>query len=231
MNSKNRNARIAGFLYLLIIVFGLIAQVFVRDNLVDYKNATVTAKNILAAEFWFRFGFVSELLMLICDIGVTTLLYILLRDQNRNLSLLSTFFRLTSIIILCVIALSHYAVVFVLGGADYLKVFDPNQIDALALLSIKLHGAGYNISLLFFGVHLILLGYLIYQSKFFPRALGFLLLIGGICYITNSLIWFLFPTLVGMIYPAILIPCSVGELLFSLWLLIKGVRTIKQELQ
>lgn len=231
MDSKVKIARIAGFLYLLIIGFGLIAQIFVRDNLVDYNNATVTAKNILASEFWFRFGFVSELMMLICDIGVTTILYILLRDFSRNLSLLSTFFRLTSIIILCVIAFSHYAALFFLGGSDYLKVFDSNQLDALALLSIKLHGAGYNISLLFFGVHLILLGYLIYKSKLFARVLGILLLIGGICYIANSLTWFLFPSFVKMIYPAILIPCSIGELLFSIWLLIKGVKTKKQEQQ
>ena len=228
MDSTVKIARIAGFLYLLIIGFGLIAQIFVRDNLVDYNNATVTAKNIIASEFWFRFGFVSELIMLVCDIGVTTILYILLRDFSRNLSLLSTFFRLTSIIILCVVALSHYAALFFLGDAQYLTVFNSDQLEALALLSIKLHGSGYNISLLFFGLHLIILGYLIYRSAYFPRILGVLLLIGGLSYFINSVTWFLFPPLVKTIYPAILIPCSIGELLFSLWLLIKGVRVSQQ---
>jgi len=227
MDSKVKIARIAGFLYLLIIGFGLIAQIFVRDNLVDYNNATVTAKNILASEFWFRFGFVSELMMLVCDIGVTTILYILLRDFSRNLALLSTFFRLTSIIILCVVALSHYAALFFLGDVQYLTVFNSDQLEALSLLSIKLHGSGYNISLLFFGLHLIILGYLIYKSAFLPKFLGVLLLIGGLCYIINSFTWFLFPTFVKTIYPAILIPCSIGELIFSLWLLIKGLKTKK----
>jgi hypothetical protein len=227
MNSKIKLARVAGFLYLLIIGFGLISQIFVRDALVDYNNATITANNILTSEFLFRFGFVSELFMLICDIGVTTILYLLLQDFSKNLSLASTFFRLASIIILSVIALSHYAALFILGGANYLMVFSSDQLDALALLSIRLHGAGYNISLLFFGVHLIFLGYLIYISGLFPPILGVLLLIGGICYNANSLTWFLFPTFVKMIYPAILIPCSIGELLFSLWLLIKGVRVLK----
>ncbi len=74
MSSKLKMARIAGLLYLLIIVFGLIAQIFVRDSLVDYNNATITAKNITASEFWYRVGFVSELMMLISDIGVTTIL-------------------------------------------------------------------------------------------------------------------------------------------------------------
>lgn len=224
MISKQKIARTAGFLYLLIIGFGLIAQTFVRDALVDASDATITANNIQASELWYRFGFVSELLMLISDIGVTTILYILFKDLSKNLSLLSTFFRLASIIILAVVALSHYAALSFLGGEEYLMVFNPGQLDALALLSVKLHGSGYNICLLFFGVHLLILGYLIYKTDLFPRILGVLLLIAGICYIMNSLTWFLFPTFVKAIYPAILIPCLIGELIFSLWLLIKGVR-------
>lgn len=229
MDSRIKLSRIAGFLYLLIIVFGLIAQVFVRDSLVDYDNALVTAENITSSERWFRFGFVSELLMLACDIGVASILYILFREYNRSLSVLSAFFRLASIIILCVVALSHYAALFFLADAQYLTVFSTEQLHAFALLSVKLHGAGYNISLLFFGFHLIVLGYLIYSSKYFPRALGILLLTGGLCYLINSITWFLFPELVQLIYPAILIPCSIGELLFSLWLLIKGIRKQTQQ--
>lgn len=223
--SSKKIARIAGFLYLLIIVLGLIAQMFVRDSLVDYNNATITSKNIVGSEFWFRFGFVSELMMLACDIGVTTILYLLLRERNRNLSLLSTFFRITSIIILGVVALSHYITLFFLRGDEYLSVFNSDQLAAFALLSIKVHGAGYNISLLFFGIHLIILGYLIHITQCFPRVLATLLFIGGICYFVNSITWFLFPHLAKTIYPAILIPCSIGELFFTLWLLIKGVRT------
>lgn len=224
MDSKIKVARIAGFLYLLIIGFGLIAQIFVRDSLVDYNNASITAKNIITSEFWFRFGFVSELSMLICDIGVTTILYLLLKDFSKTLSLLSTFFRLSSVIILSVIALSHYAALFFLSGAQYLTVFNSSQLEALTLLSIKLHGSGYNISLFFFGFHLVILGYLTYGSGLFPKFLGILLLVGGICYIINSITWFLFPAFVKTIYPAILIPCFIGELIFSIWLLIKGIR-------
>lgn len=229
MNSKIKMARVAGFLYLLIIGFGLIAQVFVRDNLVHYNDAAVTAKNIAASEFWFRFGFFSELLMLACDIGVTTILYLLLKDSGKGLSLLSTFFRLASIAILGTTALSHYAALFFLGETPYLAVFNKDQLESLALLSIKLHGSGYNISLLFFGFHLIILGYLIRISGSFPKFLGVLLLIGGLCYTINSTVWFLFPSFVKTIYPAILIPCSIGELLFSLWLLIKGINLRRME--
>ena len=224
MDSKVKIARIAGFLYLLIIGFGLIAQVFVRDSLVDYNDATLTARNITASGLLFRFGFVSELMMLACDIGVTTILYVLLRDFSRSLSLLSTFFRLTSIAILGVVALTHYAALSFLGGPPYLTVFSADQLEAFALLSIKLHGSGYNISLLFFGFHLAVLGYLIHTSSLFPKTIGVLLLLGGLCYFINSLTWFLYPDFAGAIYPVILIPCFLGELAFSVWLIIKGIR-------
>lgn len=227
MEIKLKIARIGGFLYLLIILFGLIAQIFVRDNLVDYNNATVTAKNIMASEFWYRFGFVCELLMLVCDIGVTTILFILLKETNKHLSLLSTLFRLASIIILSVTALSHYAALLFLEESTFLEVFTTNQLNSFALLTIKFHGTGYNISLLFFGFHLIILGFLIYKAEIFPKFLGLLLLIGGICYIINSFTWFLFPALVSVIYPAILVPCAIGEWIFCFWLLIKGTKLSK----
>ena len=133
MNTNIKLARIAGVLYLLIVIFGLIAQIFVRDNLVDYGNATVTANNILNSESWYRFGFVSELLMLISDVGVAVILYIILRDTNKNLAIITTAFRFSSIIILAVTALSHYAALSFLGGSEYLNVFNKDQLDAFAL--------------------------------------------------------------------------------------------------
>ena len=224
MKSKVKYARIAGVLYLLIIIFGLIAQIFVRDSLVDYENTTITAKNILASEAWYRFGFISELLMLASDVCVATILYILLKDTSRNLSLASYAFRLTSISILSVTALSHYAALSFLNSPAYLDVFNTAQLEAFALFSIKIHGVGYNICLLFFGIHLLILGYLVYIADIFPKYLGVLLIIGGACYATNSIVWFQFPGLVKYIYPAILIPSAIGEWIFCIWLIVKGIR-------
>ncbi len=224
MKSKVKLARTAGVLYLLIVIFGLIAQIFVRDNLVDYGNAAVTAKNILASESWYRFGFISELLMLICDVGVATILYILLKETSKNLSLLAFAFRLTSIVILSVTALSHYSALSFLSSPSYLNVFNADQLEALALFTIKIHGVGYNICLLFFGIHLLFLGYLVYLADIFPKYLGVLLFIGGICYVLNSIVWFQFPDLVKYIYPAIIIPCAIGEWIFCIWLIARGIK-------
>ena len=181
-------ARIAGFLYLMIIVLGLIAQLFVRDRLIDYNDATTTANNVIASEFLYRLGFGAELIMLVCDTAVAMILYVLFTHVSRELNLLSTFFRLVSICVLAVTALTHYAALPILGDAPYLNAFDTAQLNALALLSIKLHGSGYNISLLFFGVHLVFLGYLIVRSGIVPMVLGILIAVAGVCYITNTFI-------------------------------------------
>ena len=215
-------SRIAGALYLGIIIFGLIAEKFVREELVNYDEAMVTSLQIKRDEFLFRFGFVSELLMLVCDVAVTTILFILFRQVSNNLNLFSTFFRLISIAILGITALSHYAAVVILSGDEYLTAFNPGQLNAFALLSIKLHGVGYNISLLFFGIHLLMLGILIYKSRIL-KITGILLQIAGGCYFANSIIWFLFPHFITTVYPAILLPCFIAELFFALWL-IKGFR-------
>ena len=231
MISRVRLARLGGFLYLLIILFGLIAQIFVRDHLVDYQNAANTAKNILKSEFWFRLGFVAELLMLVCDIGVTTILFVLLQQTSKGLSILSTLMRTTSISILGITALSHYAALSFLEMPPFLKVFNASQLEALSLLTIRFHGIGYNISLFFFGFHLIVLGYIIYRGQDFPKSLGFMLVVGGVSYIVNSLTWFLFPDFVKVIYPVILIPSALGEWLFCFWLIIKGVKRSDVNLQ
>ncbi|RZL34296.1 MAG: DUF4386 domain-containing protein [Pedobacter sp.] len=169
-----------------------------------------------------------ELLMLVCDIGVTTILFQLFKETNKSLSFLSTLFRITSIIVLSITALTHYAALSFLDGPAFLDVFSRDQLNANALLSIKLHGVGYNISLVFFGFHLLILSYLLFISDMFPKFIGILIAIGGFCYILNSFIWFLFPNVVPIIYPAILIPCAIGEWIFCFWLMIKGTKKTTQ---
>jgi hypothetical protein len=85
-----QTARLTGFLYLLIIIFGLIAQIFVRDELVNYGDAKNTADHILASVSWYRFGFVSEILMLASDVGVMGLLYVLFRNTSHTLAIVSS---------------------------------------------------------------------------------------------------------------------------------------------
>jgi hypothetical protein len=224
MASLIKTARIGGILYLIIVVTGIFAEIFVRSKLIVSGDATATANNIMASELRFRMGFVSALIMLVCDVVVTLILYVLLKPISKNIALLAAFFRLVSIAVMGINLLHHLAALFPLGDKDYLKVFEPQQLHTLAYLSLKSYDYGYNISLVFFGFHCLLLGYLLFRSSYFSRTLGVLLVISGLCYLTNSFSWFIVPTFATKIYPVILLPCFVGELSLSFWLLVKGIK-------
>jgi hypothetical protein len=220
--SPQTYARIGGLLYLIIIVAGGFAELFVRSNLVVPGDATATAQNIMASARLWRGGFAATLVMLVCAVAVLLILYVLLRPVSRNIALLAVFFNLVSISIEGFNDLLHLAAVLILSGADYLKAFEPRQLHALALLSLKLFDNGYGISLVFFGFFCICTGYLIFKSTFLPRFLGVLMAIAGLCYLTNSFVLFLAPRLAHQFF-YILMPAGVAELSLTLWLLVKGV--------
>jgi hypothetical protein len=142
-------ARICGALYLYIIVAGSFADLFVRSRLVAPADAAATASNIMAKEPLFRIGFSGELLHLALDVAVATILYALLRPVDRNVALLAAFMRLACDIILALSSVSHFAALRLLADTGYLKTFQPDQLNALALVALKLHGDGYAISLVF----------------------------------------------------------------------------------
>jgi hypothetical protein len=192
-------------------------------------DAAATARNILADESLFRLGFSAELLHLACDVAVAMILYALLRPVDRNVALLAAFMRLACDVILAISSLSHFAALRLLGDADYLQTFRPDQLHTLALLAMKLHGDGYAISLVFFGFACLALGYLIFRSSYLPRTLGVLLAIAGAGYLINSFAHFLNPALAARLFDAVFIPIFVAELSLALWLLVKGVDTAKWE--
>lgn len=215
-------ARICGVLYLYIIVAGSFAELFVRSTLVVPADAAATSANIAASESLFRLGFSGEFLHLACDVAVAVILYALFRPIDRNIALLAAFMRLACDIILAVSGLSHFAALHLLGGADYLKTFEPDQLHTLALLAMKLHGDGYSISLVFFGFACLSLGYLIVRSRYLPRAIGALMALAGACYLVSSFAHFLAPALSAALLPGIFVPIFVAELSLSLWLIVRG---------
>jgi len=216
-------ARVGGVLYLIIIVAGLFGEAFVRGKLVVSGDATATAHNIMDSQLLWRLGIAGDLVMHMCDVALTMIFYVLLRPVNRNLALLAAFFNLVQSAILGANKLTLLVALFFLGSADYLKAFEPRQLHALAYLAIKTHGYGFGVGLLFFGCMCLVLGYLIRRSGYFPKILGVLMQIAGLCYLVNSFALLLSPTLANMLFPAILVPAFIGELSVCLWLLVKGV--------
>jgi hypothetical protein len=216
-------ARIGGGLYLIIIVIGLIGEAFVRNRLIVSGDATATATNIMSHELLWRFHIATELFLLICAIALLLILFALLRPVNRDLASLAIFFNLVSIGIEADITLHLTEALFPLGNAGYLKAFAPEQLYALASLSLKSHGYGFSVSLLFFGCFCVIVGYLIFKSGYLPKTIGVLMQIAGVCYLIDSFALILSPALTNRLLPAILVPAFIGEASLCLWLLIKGV--------
>lgn len=224
----NQNySRLAGTGYLVLITMGIFAEFFIRSSLIVPGDAMATAQNIITSGQQFRLGIAADLVMLLCDVLLAWLLYILLLDVNKKLALLAAFFRLVHASVYGLNLLNLFIVLSLLNGDSFLSVFTNEQLNALVLLFLNAHSSGYLIGLVFFGIHCLVLGYLVVKSNYIPGVLGILLIIAGAGYLTDSFANFLLPdyqsyqTLFMMI---VFIPAFVAELLFSLWLLIKGVK-------
>jgi hypothetical protein len=218
--SPSLKARIAGVLYLISGQAFSFSEFSVRGKLVVNNDAAATGHNILANETLYRLGFAAELLPLY--LVVTFILYDLLRPVNRSLSQLAYVFSVVGCTISALNCLIHLVPLVVLGGLGSSTVFRPDQLQALALMSLKLSAEGLNICMVFFGFYCILIGYLIFRSTFLPRIIGVLLVIAGICYLINSFATFLAPAFAAHLYPYILIPGG-AELVLAFWLLVMGV--------
>jgi len=216
--SPRLKARISGVFYLLEMLTGGFAIVFVGGRLFVSGNAAATATNILAHESLFRLGFAANLLQFACYIGVTGLFYDLFKPVNRGLSLLAAFFSIVGCTLRAVSCLFELAPLAVLGGAKYLTVFNVEQLQALGLTFLKLYAQAFDISFVFFGFYCLLIGYLIFRSTFLPRILGVGMALAGLCWLT-----FLWPPLAHSLSPYILAPGILGEGSLTVWLLAMGV--------
>lgn len=220
--SQRKAAIIAGLGLLIMTILAIFANFFVFENLIVQGDVTTTANNIMANKMLFRTGICSFLIVIVCDIVVAWALYIFLKPINKSLSLLTAWFRLVYSAIFGIALVNHFSVLQLLSGADYLTVFETSQLHAQVMLSLNAFSDGWNIGIIFFGLHLALLGYLIFKSGYIPKILGkilgVLLIIAGLGYLIDSFMIFLLPN--HKITIAMF--TFIGELLFMFWLLFKG---------
>src|SRR5205807_2019961 len=224
--SPRFKARITGVLYLLTMLTGIFAQGFVSGRLVVDGDATATATNILMHKSLFQLGFAVYLIEMACQIAITALFYDLLKPAGRSVSLVAAFLGLTGCVIKTLSRLFFIAPLFILGGAHYLSVFSTQQLQALALLFLKVNDHGAGIALVFFGSYALLTGYLIIRSTFLPRILGVLSVSGGLGWLT-----FLYPPLGYRLFPYVAAFGLLGATALVLWLLVFGVNEQRWEEQ
>jgi len=208
------NARVAGILYLIIIVFGIFSEMVVRSSVTVAGDPTATAENIRNAEGLFRLGFVANLAYLLCEVAMTAILYLLLRPVSSAVSLVAAAFRLATVTILGLNLLNMFAALLILEGPDYPAAF--------ALFFLDLHRYGYALGLTFFAVNCVAMGYLLARSSHAPTTLGILLGVAGLGYLANSLLWFLVSGYGGTVRLGLLVPALLAETWFCLLLLRKG---------
>lgn len=213
-------ARAAGLLYLVVILCGAFAEAFVRQRLVVAGDAPATAAGILANEQLYRWAFVADLVPLLCNALLAVLFFGLFRVVSRSAAALVVIFLVLGSAIQAAVLLFHLAPLILLKASSGLVALPGDQAEALAYFSIRMQSTGYNIALAFFGSFGLTLGYLIFRSAFMPRILGVLMAVAGLCYLTNSMLSFVAPSLSSIL---LLLPVLLGEGGLTLWLLFAGV--------
>ncbi len=224
--SQRKAVTVLRFLYPIWFVLGLFSIMYVPSTLIVSEDAAATANNIMANEMLFRLGIVGSLLVQIIQILVVLLLYKLLKPVNKNMAVLMVVFALVGIPISMLNTLNRVATLLLVNGADYLKVFGADQLQALVMLFLNLNEQGQLIATIFWGLWLFPLGYLIYKSGYFPRFLGVLLIIAGFGYVLDFFTHLIYTNYAN--YEAILSPViivlTIGEILFAGWVLLKGAK-------
>jgi Domain of unknown function (DUF4386) len=212
LKATRLKARLAGLLFLIVMAAGIFAEYGVIGAVVVSGDAAATAHNILDHETLYRLGFAANLIDYTVYLAVTVILYDLLKPAGRSLAVAAAAFSVAGTAIVASVASCTYAPLILLHM--------PGDWQAAALLSLRLRTAGYDVSLVFFGIHFLLLGVLILRSGLLPRVLGALQVLCGACYLVNS-----FASVLALALPPyVLMPCIVAELALASWLLVVGVR-------
>ena len=222
-SSPRRLARIAGGLYLINIVGGFFAIGLVPALLVVPGDAAASAHNILANELLYRLGFVAHIIISLTNMPLAVIFYELFKVVNRRLALLVAFITLVATAIECASLVYQFAPLIFLEGGRSLSGLTAEQLQAQVSVSLELQVIGQQISFVFWGFYGLVLGYLVFRSRFLPRVIGVLLAIGGLSYLTYSLAYLIAPGFAAHLVPYIQLPSLVGEGSLCLWLLLVGV--------
>src|SRR5213596_244241 len=223
MNPTKKAARIAGFIYLSMVVTAPFSLIYVPSKLIVRGNAAATPDNILAHETMFRLAIFGDLIGQVIFICLSIALYRLLSNVNKTWAALMVAFVLVSAAVGFLNTLNNIAALILFRGGDFLSVFDKAQLNALGYLFIRLHSQGIFMNELFWGLWLFPFGLLVFRSGFLPRFIGGWLMINCFGYVALCLIALLAPDYSGAAFLWAQ-PILFGELAIMLWLLIKGAK-------
>ena len=185
--SKNNTARLAGLVYLLVVLTGIFNLVYVPSRLIVWESATTTANNIMASELLFRLGIVSGILCYISFLILPFILYKLFKSVNRTYAVLMVVLAVVSVPISLFNMINKVDILTLISGAQYLNTFEAEQIHTQVMLLLKSYNNGISVVQIFFGLWLFPFGYLAFKSNYLPKIFGISLMIGCFGYLINCL--------------------------------------------
>ncbi len=224
MYSHKKTARIAGVWYLIVALTGGFGLMYVPSQVMVAGDAASTTQKIMDAELLFRLGILSNLACQVCFIFLVLALNRLLKSVNPTQAKLMVTLVVVSVPIAFLNTLNLVAALELSKGADYLKVFKPDQLQAFAVFFLRLHEQGIVIVEIFWGLWLFPFGYLVFKSGFLPKVLGILLMVACFSYLVDDFIALVFPEYRAITSTFTMWPSTVGELSIVLWLLIMGAK-------
>ncbi len=225
MKDKNKTSRIAGLLYLGVVLTGIFSLMYVPSRLIDYDDAALTFQHITNHEWLFRLGIVGGLFCYGFFLFLPIVLYRLLAPVNENMARLMVLLAVISVPMYFINAQHEFTALSLIKSPAYLNVFSPEQIQSQVLFQIDQYDDGMRLIHVFSGLWLFPFGYLVFKSNFLPKALGLLLMLGCFGYLINFLGRTLIPDYAQLgISSYISLPASLGEIGACLWLLIVGAR-------
>lgn len=214
-----RMVRVAGGLYLIIILCAGFSEGVVRAGVMVPGDASATATNLVASQTLFRAGFLTDLTAFVADVALAAVLFVLMAHAGTALSLTAAAFRMTQAAILGLNMLNHFEPLLALQR-PVSQAIDPVQLQALIYLSLQRHEYGYLIGQTFFSAHCVILGALLWRSPRFPNYLGAFIVAAGLGYAADAVTHFLVPDLATGASPFFLAPVIVAELTLCVWLLV-----------
>jgi len=225
IDAQHKAARLAGALFLIAMVTGLFAEMYIRfpSSLIVSGDAAKTAANIMASERLYRIGIANNIITFAVDVVLIWALYLLLRPVSRNLALVALFFRLVETT-LALAGITHYYVAMqFISDADHQKPFDANQMQELTI-SHDTYALNFIIVAIFLGLGSTVFNYLFFKSRYIPRALAAWGIFASLLLLISQFAIIVFPEVENTIIPACYAPIALDEIALGLWLVLKGVK-------
>ncbi len=222
--SQRKAARVAGFAYLFTFATVVCVNFGIHDRLIVESHAE-TARNILAHERLFRIGIVGDLIYCAGVVVLLTALYVILKPVNRGLALLAAFWRFVWVLMWLVMTLNLFDALRLLSGADYLRAFEAERLQALASLYLGTRFEYYYVGLLFGALASTVCGYLWFKSRYIPRGLAAFGVISSVFCVACTLVFYIFPNfdkIVNLWWFDT--PMAIFDMALSFWLLFKGLK-------